>query len=102
MLTEGQRDGLIEVLQINEKTAKVKVDNAGTVMEITFEKPSPAPPPAAPRPRQVLAAPVNAASSSLNTNLSLAVQVSFRYLCCDGRNSASHFEKPAAVERGEG
>jgi len=52
MLTEGQRDGSIEVLQINERTAKVTVDNSGTVMEITFEKPSPAPPPAAPRPRQ--------------------------------------------------
>ena len=42
ILAEGQRDGSVEVLKINEKTAKVKVDNAGTVMEITFEKPSPA------------------------------------------------------------
>jgi hypothetical protein len=52
MLTEGQRNGSIEVLQINEKTAKVKVDNSGTIMEITFERPGPAPPPATPRPRQ--------------------------------------------------
>jgi hypothetical protein len=52
ILTEGQRDGVIEVLRINAKTEKVKVDNSGTVMEITFDKPSPAPPPATPRPRQ--------------------------------------------------
>jgi hypothetical protein len=44
ILSEGQRDGAIKVLQINEKTAIVKVDNSGTVMEITFEKPGPAPP----------------------------------------------------------
>jgi hypothetical protein len=50
ILTEGQRDGAIEILEINEKTARVKVDNCGTVMEITFEKPPPTPPPAAPRP----------------------------------------------------
>ena len=49
--TEGQRDGSIEVLEINEKTASVKVDNSGTVMEITFEKPSPTPPASTPRPQ---------------------------------------------------
>ena len=43
VLAEGQRDGLIEVLEINEKTAQVKVDNSGTVSVITFEKPSPTP-----------------------------------------------------------
>jgi hypothetical protein len=54
MLTEGQRDGPIEVLEINVKTAHVKVDNSGTVMDITFEKASSTPPPAAPAtaPRQ--------------------------------------------------
>jgi hypothetical protein len=51
ILAEGQRDGSIEVLEINEKTASVKVNNSGTVMEITFEKPSPKPPPVNPRPR---------------------------------------------------
>ena len=51
ILTEGQRDGSIEVLEINEKTASVKVDNSGTVMEITFEKPSPTPPASTPRPQ---------------------------------------------------
>ena len=45
ILGEGQRDGPIEVLEINEKLDKVKMDNSGTVMEITFEKPAPSPPP---------------------------------------------------------
>jgi hypothetical protein len=48
-LAEGQRDGEIEVLEIDPKTERVKVNNSGTVMEITFEKPSPAAsPPSAP------------------------------------------------------
>jgi hypothetical protein len=51
ILTEGQRDGSIEVLEINEKTANVKVDNSGTVMEITFEKSNPTPPASTPRPQ---------------------------------------------------
>ncbi len=50
ILTEGQRDGPVEVLAINEKTAQVKLDNSGTVCVITFEKLPPTPPPAA-RPR---------------------------------------------------
>ena len=48
MLAEGKHDGPIGVLAINEKTARVKVDNCGTVMEITFEKPAPTPPKAEP------------------------------------------------------
>jgi hypothetical protein len=52
ILTEGQRDGPVEVLEIKEKTSQVKVDNSGTVSVITFEKASaPAPGVATPRPR---------------------------------------------------
>jgi len=50
VLAEGQRDGLIEVLEINEKTAQVKLDNSGTVSVVTFEKPGPTPPAVAPPP----------------------------------------------------
>jgi hypothetical protein len=38
ILTEGQKDGPLQVLQINEKTALVKVDYLGTVTNLTFEK----------------------------------------------------------------
>ena len=38
ILTEGQREGDIEVLEINEKAGSVKVNNAGTPMTLTFEK----------------------------------------------------------------
>ena len=38
ILTEGQREGDIEVLQIDEKAGSVKVNNSGTVMVLTFEK----------------------------------------------------------------
>lgn len=48
ILTEGQRDGPVEVLEINEKTAQVKLDNSGTVAVITFEKAPSAPPAVAP------------------------------------------------------
>ena len=52
VLAEGQRDGAIEVLEINEKTAQVKVDNSGPVSVITFQKPLPTPPAVArPQPR---------------------------------------------------
>jgi hypothetical protein len=44
MLAEGKHDGPIGVLAINENTAQVKVDNCGTIMEITFEKPTSTPP----------------------------------------------------------
>ena len=64
ILSEGQRAGPIEVLQINEKAGSVKVNNSGTVIVLTFEKDGPvlrniplppAPPPVpfepGPRPR---------------------------------------------------
>ena len=38
ILTEGQREGDIEVIEINEGAGSVKVSNAGTVMTLTFEK----------------------------------------------------------------
>lgn len=38
ILTEGQREGEIEVLQIDEKRGTVKVNNSGTEMLLTFEK----------------------------------------------------------------
>ena len=38
ILTEGERESEIEVLQIDEKNGSVKVDNSGTVMTLTFEK----------------------------------------------------------------
>jgi hypothetical protein len=38
ILTEGQREGDIEVLEIDEKTGSVKVNNGGTVQTLTFEK----------------------------------------------------------------
>src|SRR5262245_9570604 len=53
ILTEGQREGDIEVIEINEDAGSVKVNNAGTIMTLTFEKDgaklpaTPAPPVAA-------------------------------------------------------
>jgi hypothetical protein len=38
ILTEGQREGEIEVLQIDENVGSVKINNSGTVMLVTFEK----------------------------------------------------------------
>ena len=38
ILTEGQREGEIEVLQIDERAGSVKVRNSGQVMVLTFEK----------------------------------------------------------------
>ena len=53
ILTEGQREGDIEVIAIDEKAGSVKVDNGGTVQTLTFEKdgaklPATAAPPSAP------------------------------------------------------
>ncbi|HLH54015.1 MAG TPA: hypothetical protein VKY92_10420 [Verrucomicrobiae bacterium] len=52
ILTQGQREGDIEVLEIDEKAGSVKVNNGGTVQTLTFEKdgaklPATQPPPAA-------------------------------------------------------
>jgi hypothetical protein len=38
MLTEGQRDGAVEVLEINEKAGSVKVNNGGQIATLTFDK----------------------------------------------------------------
>jgi hypothetical protein len=38
ILTEGQREGDIEVIQIDDKAGSVKVNNAGTIQTLTFEK----------------------------------------------------------------
>ena len=38
ILTEGQREGDIEVIEIDESAGSVKVNNAGTIMTLTFEK----------------------------------------------------------------
>lgn len=48
ILQEGQREGPIQVLAIDEKHSQVKLNNSGTITNITFEKiaAAPAPPPA--------------------------------------------------------
>ena len=38
MLTEGERDGQIEVLEIDDKAGSEKVNNAGVVQTLTFDK----------------------------------------------------------------
>ena len=38
ILTEGERAGPIEVLEINEKKEQVRLDDWGTITNITFEK----------------------------------------------------------------
>lgn len=53
ILSEGQREGAIEVLAIDENAGSVKVNNSGTVVTLTFEKdgaklPSTPPPPGVP------------------------------------------------------
>jgi hypothetical protein len=54
ILTEGQREGDIEVLQIDENAGSVKVNHSGTLMTLTFEKDgaklpaTPPPPPSLP------------------------------------------------------
>lgn len=53
ILGEGQREGGVTVLQIDETAGRVKVDNFGTLMEIDFEHNGVA---AAPAPAQVASA----------------------------------------------
>jgi hypothetical protein len=38
ILAEGQRDIGIEVVQVDEKASRVRLNNCGTIMEITFDK----------------------------------------------------------------
>jgi hypothetical protein len=37
IMNEGQRDGDIELLQIDEKAGRVKVSNSGTITILTFD-----------------------------------------------------------------
>jgi hypothetical protein len=46
MLTEGERRGILKVLEINEKDGKVKIENDGVASTVTFPKPTPASGPA--------------------------------------------------------
>ncbi|HWQ92599.1 MAG TPA: hypothetical protein VN673_13075, partial [Clostridia bacterium] len=41
ILTEGQRDGDIEVIQIDELAGSAKISNAGVIETLTFEKNGP-------------------------------------------------------------
>ena len=38
ILAEGQRNDGIEILQVDEKTSRVRLNNSGTIMEVTFDK----------------------------------------------------------------
>jgi len=69
MLTEGQRQGNVEVLNIDEKAGSVRVNNSGTIMTLTFEKdgaklPNTPPPPT---PAAGLLLPTNATVMSAAT-----------------------------------
>jgi hypothetical protein len=67
ILTEGQREGPVEVLAIDEKSGSVRVNNSGTEMTLTFEKDGvklASTPPAAPMPLPPAALP-SAASPPL-------------------------------------
>jgi hypothetical protein len=44
ILAEGQKDGPLEVLQIDERAASVKIAFSGTVTNLTFDKMAPPPP----------------------------------------------------------
>lgn len=67
MLAEGQRDGDLEVLEVNDYAGTVKVKNFGTVMTLTFEKEMPKP--AAPAPgAQLNATGTVPVATSISTN----------------------------------
>jgi hypothetical protein len=69
ILTEGQREGPVEVLAIDEKAGRVRVNNSGTEMTLTFEidgvKLAGTPPPAAPVPGPPAALPPGMTNPSL-------------------------------------
>jgi hypothetical protein len=48
MLTEGQSEGEVEVLEINEKAGEVRVKNAGAIVTLSFEKDGVKPPSSSP------------------------------------------------------
>ena len=66
VLREGQKDGAVEVLEIDEKAGRVRVRNGSKEMELTFEsdgiRPSAAPVPAVPPPAVHMAAAPSAPS----------------------------------------
>ncbi|MEY2428736.1 MAG: hypothetical protein QOJ40_1621 [Verrucomicrobiota bacterium] len=67
MLAEGQRDGDLEVLEVDDHAGTVKVKNFGTVMTLTFEKEMPKP--AAPAPgAQLNATGTVPVAASISTN----------------------------------
>ena len=61
ILTVGQREGPIEVLEIDERAGSVTVNNSGTVQVLTLQQDSPRPqtlalsPPPTPLPMQAAA-----------------------------------------------
>ncbi len=50
ILAEGEKDGAVQVLEIEVKEARVRVSNSGTLMTLTFQKNGSAAPVPAPRP----------------------------------------------------
>ena len=75
MLTEGQRQGNVEVLNIDEKAGSVRVNNSGSVLTLTFEKdgekltnapPPPGVPPGLPLPTNATAPTALPARGSLH------------------------------------
>ena len=50
ILTEGQKEGDIEVLKINDQAGTVQVNDFGTVMTLDINKDSPKPPATSPQP----------------------------------------------------
>jgi hypothetical protein len=92
MLAEGQREAGVEVLEIDPKSAQVKVNNSGTVMPITFEKPSdkgsaPAPTPNPPRAAEPFPAPNLAPQPQTPSNSVQPRLPSFRNLRMQGRSA---------------
>ena len=62
ILSEGQRDGDIEVLEIDEKAGSVKISQSGTIVPLSFEKNGaklPAAPPVPPNPLAANAQPTS-------------------------------------------
>ncbi|PWU19670.1 MAG: hypothetical protein C5B50_06055 [Verrucomicrobia bacterium] len=64
-LAEGQREGYIEVLEVDEKAGRVKVDDFGTITNLTFERNGPKLAPAMPSaPAPTIAVPPTAAAGT--------------------------------------
>jgi hypothetical protein len=52
MLREGQKEGSIEILEIDEKAGRVRINNSGAVMDLTFDRDAPTSNPPANAPGQ--------------------------------------------------